>query len=714
MLLNITTDNLTGYTLSMEATNPSNTSLVHTNQTDSIPSTTNSTPQELTVNTWGFNLATRDSGTSDIILPTTYKQIPSTQDIIKSTTTPTTDDETILAFGVKADMSNTAGLYSTEFTFTTVANFVPVTIESISPSTGVWEGDTITITGQYLSNIDNIYIGGDVTTGTACTSFTEVSSTEATCTLPNKTAGSTQAVVIETVFGTSNTDKTISYLQAPTVTSISPNTNVWTGTTLTVTGTNFNRLNETTDAVKVGGTACTSYTVTSATSLTCVAPAKTAGSSNAITVANAAGQSNTDKTVTYLAIPTVTNVSPNTNVWTGTTLTVTGTGFINITSVKVGGTECTSKTINSSTSITCIAPAKTAGAQAVTVTNNAGASNGANVTYANPAPSNWTGGDVYVRGSGFASNTTASVGGTACQSTKYISSTLLRCTLPSKSSGSTYTITTSAGTVTGTGTGSNTYNSNSIVYDNATKGDMQSFTSSTCSSLERGQAQVWNDSRNSQKYRVKKMSDGKCWMIDNLRYAYGTLTSSGYLTKDGTNSSTTNSNTNFDIAKYANPGSGTPGTSCPEGTTASTCYGYLYNWYGATAGTGTAGMTSGEATGNICPNSTNWRLPKSNSAGDYAILNTAMDSDDGTSTSWVASTTNSLYAGWQPSGSFQGVFSGFYYSGLDDQGSYAYYWSSTVNSAANAYGLFFYSGYVNPAGGGNKIYGFAVRCLVGS
>ena len=89
-----------------------------------------------------------------------------------------------------------------------------------------------------------------------------------------------------------------------------------------------------------------------------------------------------------------------------------------------------------------------------------------------------------------------------------------------------------------------------------------------------------------------------------------------------------------------------------------------------------------------------------------------MNSDDGTSTSWTASTTSSLYAGWQPTGSFQGVFSGLYNSDLYNQGILAYYWSSTVNSANYAYYLIFGSGTVYPAYGNSKIYGFTVRCLV--
>lgn len=36
-----------------------------------------------------------------------------------------------------------------------------------------------------------------------------------------------------------------------------------------------------------------------------------------------------------------------------------------------------------------------------------------------------------------------------------------------------------------------------------------------------GLAQNWTDARNGNKYRIKKMLDNKCWMIDNLAYAGG-------------------------------------------------------------------------------------------------------------------------------------------------------------------------------------------------
>lgn len=68
------------------------------------------------------------------------------------------------------------------------------------------------------------------------------------------------------------------------------------------------------------------------------------------------------------ATPTVTAVSPSSGPVVGTTaLTITGTGFTNATQVKIGGVLATSLVVVNSTTITCNAPAGSAGAKDVTV-----------------------------------------------------------------------------------------------------------------------------------------------------------------------------------------------------------------------------------------------------------------------------------------------------------------------------------------------------------
>ena len=57
---------------------------------------------------------------------------------------------------------------------------------------------------------------------------------------------------------------------------------------------------------------------------------------------------------------------------------------------------------------------------------------------------------------------------------------------------------------------------------------------------------------------------------------------------------------------------------------------------------------------------------------------------------------------------FAGYISG---TGLFYRGSYGYYWSASLHSAAYGYHLLFSSGYVNPAHGSNRFHGVSVRAV---
>ena len=87
--------------------------------------------------------------------------------------------------------------------------------------------------------------------------------------------------------------------------------------------------------------------------------------------------------------PTVTSISPTNGATAGgTSVTITGTGFLTGATVSFGGTAATNVNVVGSTSITATTPAHAAGAVNVVVTNTdaqAGTlTNG--YTYGNPAP----------------------------------------------------------------------------------------------------------------------------------------------------------------------------------------------------------------------------------------------------------------------------------------------------------------------------------------
>ena len=275
---------------------------------------------------------------------------------------------------------------------------------------------------------------------------------------------------------------------------------------------------------------------------------------------------------------------------------------------------------------------------------------------------------------------------------------------------------------TETASGSNTQITNT---------NMSSFTGLDCGSLSVGDIVSLTDERNGQTYRIKKMQDEKCWMVDNMKYLGEGITisnvdsttgitynndSSKFNTVDGTN---TQSSTNSDKAFYNNPMS----DSYCYGTSIQSSYtkcGYLYNWYAATAGTGTYDTnTDGtNVSGSICP--TGWRLLSVMSDGstatgngirytaaDSPVLNASMNAGSLT----TGSTDTSYYSGWQFTGAWSGVFSGYWFDGFYAQGSHGYYWSSTANSSTYARSLSFYSSGVNPGNHYPKYDGFAVRCV---
>lgn len=124
--------------------------------------------------------------------------------------------------------------------------------------------------------------------------------------------------------------------------------------------------------VTIGGEAATDVTVTSATELTAVVPAGTAGPAD-VTVTTSAGSDTLTDGYTYVDAPTADSIDPaNGPEAGGTTVTLTGTGFDDSTTVTVGGEAATDVTVVSDTEVTFVTPAGTAGTADVVVTTTGG------------------------------------------------------------------------------------------------------------------------------------------------------------------------------------------------------------------------------------------------------------------------------------------------------------------------------------------------------
>ena len=209
---------------------------------------------------------------------------------------------------------------------------------------------------------------------------------------------------------------------------------------------------------------------------------------------------------------------------------------------------------------------------------------------------------------------------------------------------------------------------------------MQDMTSSVCSATSVGTTKTLTDRRDSNTYTVAKLKDGKCWMTQNLRIINRTLNSTY---------------TDMTSGSFTVPASSTSGFSSYNTNNAylNSTYGGYYTFYTATLGWGTSSVTSGNSSQSICPK--NWRLPTGGSSGEFKTLYSNYNS----SALMRGSPVNFSIAG--------SVYDGTAY----DQGSYGYYWSSTVYAADYAYYLFLNSSTVDPAHRLNKYYGFSVRCV---
>ena len=215
--------------------------------------------------------------------------------------------------------------------------------------------------------------------------------------------------------------------------------------------------------------------------------------------------------------------------------------------------------------------------------------------------------------------------------------------------------------------------------------NMQDMTPTIANNTAIGASKTLTDSRDNNTYTVKKLNDGNIWMTQNLK-----LTGSRALTSADSNVS---SDWTLPATNSSFP------TSCTDAaynmSSGDTSYGNYYNWYAATAGTGTCAMTSGNVSYDICPKG--WRLPTGGSSGEFQALYNQY-----ASSALMRDATNG--PGF--------VLSGYRYgSSTYPQGRYGRYWSSTARNANLAHSLNLTSSDVSPAGNFSKYGGFSVRCV---
>lgn len=163
----------------------------------------------------------------------------------------------------------------------------------------------------------------------------------------------------------------------PTITSISPASGPTAGgTTVTIKGT----LLTGTSAITFGGSSATDVTGIDDNNVTCVVPSHAAGAVDVVLTATAGSVTSTGG-FTYGA-PTITALSlAKSPLAGGVSTTITGTNFASGATVTIDGVACTSVVVVSSTVITCVTPAGTAGAKDVVVTSGDAATLAGGFTY---------------------------------------------------------------------------------------------------------------------------------------------------------------------------------------------------------------------------------------------------------------------------------------------------------------------------------------------
>ncbi len=224
---------------------------------------------------------------------------------------------------------------------------------------------------------------------------------------------------------------------------------------------------------------------------------------------------------------------------------------------------------------------------------------------------------------------------------------------------------------------------------------MQEMTTEICAKTPIGQHTSLRDTRDNSDYTVQKLSDGKCWMAQNLRIMNKTITPN-----------------DSDVASnYIIPSSSTTFNS----NTVSYAYydrdlinGALYNWCTATAGTCNSIKGVANASYSICPKG--WKLPE-----DEAYINLVNNYGySGWATTNIAGNSyKGYYIGKAPGAAFFPAAGSVSYGSHGHVGEEGYYWTSLSSSDAGAVMMQLNSGGVTPHRAEDiyRYYGFSVRCV---
>ena len=231
----------------------------------------------------------------------------------------------------------------------------------------------------------------------------------------------------------------------------------------------------------------------------------------------------------------------------------------------------------------------------------------------------------------------------------------------------------------------------------STQPGLQNLPQSSCTTTPG----VFYDGRDGQSYTIQRLNDGNCWLMENLRLGKYSLA----VDLDSTNTNIINTITNSTFNGWVRTSFSNSTTTgvITENTgtdsTSGTDYGYLYNYYAASAGS-IRDNIGYDLMYDICP--AGWRLPTGGSTSEFRSLTASYSNS---SANMRASIAN---------GGAAFAFAGHIgpKSYITDQDSMGYYWSSTARSSTSSYDLELLTSQVINDFTSDIRYGQSLRCIM--
>jgi len=359
----------------------------------------------------------------------TFDGTPGTEfTVVNNTTITVTTPEHVPGEVDVIVLDGTGNSAPLDYEYVDAAAVIEMAMPDEGPETG---GTEVTVMGEGFFDVEGIQIHDLMVTD-----FTVVSNNMLTFITPENEPGPGPLIIMDDA-GVSNAFEFM-YLPVPaTASALTPTEGTESGgTEVTITGTGFYDAT----AVEFDGTPGTEFTVINGTTLTVVTPAHLAGPVDVVVI----DEFGNSEPLTYTYLPEASDAAsldptsgPDSG---GTTVTITGTGFLGSTGVTFGDVPATNFTVVSDTQITVTSPPNSVGTVDVVVLDDAGDSDpldfeylagGATASSIDPPEGTEIGGTIVtITGLGFLGATGVTFGGDAGTDFTVVDDTTITVTTP--------------------------------------------------------------------------------------------------------------------------------------------------------------------------------------------------------------------------------------------------------------------------------------------